>query len=178
MSEEATVSEKAVSEKDIEEAVAVIQKSIEKKIAENTDKLIRSEIFNTLCQQFLESLCHKIEQIGLVEVVSRDFNNNFINFSCKIPKINPSDTQIAHSVIKIVDEVSLDFFFKKQTHLHLFNFCSKYFMFSQFSNEQQNNLINFNWSRNKFEQNKICYCFTCKFHLDLVEEQKKKEHDN
>ena len=47
-------------------------------------------------------------------------------------------------------------------------------MFSQYCNERQVNLINFNWSKNKFEPDKICYCFMCKFNLQLVEEQKEK----
>ena len=150
-------------QKDIDEAVAVIQKSIEKKIAENTEIII--------VKDFLETLFHKIEQIDQAKVVSQSSSKNFINISCEIPKISPSDPKIANRLIETIDKVNLEFFFKKQTNLHVFNFCSKYFMFSQFCSTRQINSISFNWSKNKFDENKICFCFMCKFHLDLAEEQ-------
>ena len=161
--------------KAIDEAVAVIKKSIEDRIAQNTDRLIRGEIEQTLLQEFLEALCHKVEQISQVKVVSRDLTKSFINFCCEIPKIDPADTQGPHQVIRAIDEVNLDFFFKKQTNLHVFNFCSKYFLFSQFCSTRQVNVLNFNWSKNKFDKSKICFCFMCKFNLELSEEQEEKE---
>ena len=100
--------------KAIDEAVAVIQKSIENRIAQNTERLIRNEIENTLLQDFLEALCHKVEQINQVKVVSQDSTKTFINFCCEIPKIDPADTQIPHQVIQAIDEVNLDFFLKRK----------------------------------------------------------------
>lgn len=154
-------------QKDIDEAVAVIQKSIEKKIAENTEIII--------VKDFLETLFHKIEQIDQAKVVSQSSSKNFINISCEIPKISPSDPKIANRLIETIDKVNLEFFFKKQTNLHVFNFCSKYFLFSQYSPEKKVNVLNFSWGKNKFEMNKICFCFMCKFHFELAEE---KEFEN
>ena len=99
--------------KAVEEAVAIIQKSIEKKIAENTEALIRSEIEKTLLKDFSETLCHKVEQINQIKIISIETTKNFINFSCEIPKIEENDTKIPHQLINLVDEVSLEFFFKK-----------------------------------------------------------------
>ena len=162
---------------DIDAAVKVLKESIEKKIAENTDKIVRAEIEQTLKETFLEALSHKVEQISSAKVVSTNWSEHYINFGCEIPKINPSDTQIAHQVIKAIDDVNLEYFFKKKTKLHIFNFCSKYFMFSQFCNTRQVNLINFNWSKNKFNEKQICYCFMCKFNLELAEDQEKAEQE-
>ena len=161
--------------KAIDEAVAVIQKSIENRIAQNTERLIRNEIENTLLQDFLEALCHKVEQINQVKVVSHDSTKTFINFCCEIPKIDSADTQIPHQVIRAIEEVNLDFFFKKETNLHVFNFCSKYFLFSHFDNTKQANVLNFTWSKNKFDESKICFCFMCKFNLELSEQQEEKK---
>ena len=61
------------AQKNIEEAVEVIKTAVEKKIAENTEKFIRSEIEQKLLQQFLEALTHKVEQVQNAKVV--DFNN-------------------------------------------------------------------------------------------------------
>ena len=167
----------------IEEAVTVIKQAIEKRVAERTETIIKSEIEKVVKQDFIDLLTHKVEQIG--KVVGRDYSEDFINFGCEIPKINPADTQIARQLIKTIDEINLEFFFKKETNLHIFKFCSQYFMFSQFCNTRQVNLINFNWSKNKFEPDKICYCFMCKFNLQLAEDQIKtdkekaeKEDDN
>ena len=156
----------------IEEAIQVIRENIEIRVAERTQKIIEIEIENVLKQDFIDSLTHKVEQI--VEVVGKDHCEDFINFGCEIPKIDPADTKIARQLINIIDETNLDFFFKRETNLHIFKFCSKYFMFSQYCDKRQVNLINFNWSKNKFEPDKICYCFMCKFNLQLAEEQKEK----
>ena len=164
--------------KAIDEAVAVIQKSIENRIAQNTERLIRNEIENTLVEDFLETLCHKVEQIHQVKTISRDSTKSFINFCCEIPKIDETDTQIPHQVIRAIDEVNLDFFFKKETNLQVFNFCSKYMLFSQFDNKKQVNVLNFNWSKNKFDDSKICFCFMCKFNLELSEQQEREKNDN
>ena len=158
-------------QKNIDEAVEVIKKSIEDKIAQN----IRGEIEQTLLKDFLETLCHKVEQISKAKVVSYDFNKTFITFNCEIPKINSIDTQTAHQVIRTIDAVNLDFFFKKETNLHLFNFCSKYFLFSQYCSTREVNELCFTWSKNKFEENKICFCFMCKFNLELSEEEEEKK---
>ena len=166
-----------MAQKAIDEAVAVIQKSIEKRIAQNTETLIRNELENVLLQDFLESLCHKVEQINQVKILSQDSTKNFINFSCEIPKIEVNDTQIPHQVIRSVDEVNLEFFFKKETNLHLFKFCSKYFLFSHFDNTKQANVLNFTWSKNKFDESKICFCFMCKFNLELCEQQLEKKNN-
>ena len=163
---------------DIEAAVNVIKESIEKKIAENTEKIVKAELEQTLKENFLEALSHKVEQISQAKVVSRDCNQHFINFGCEIPKIIPPNNQIGHQVIKAIDEVNLEYFFKKKTKLHIFNFCSKYFMFSQFCSTRQVNLINFNWSKNKFNEKQICYCFMCKFNLELAADQEKAEQEN
>ena len=163
----------AEQKKTIEEAVEIIKNSIERRVAESTERLIKAEIERTLKEEFLEALSHKVEQIQ-AKVVGRDFSDQFINFGCEIPKIDPADTEIPRQLIRGVDDVNLEFFFKKTTKLHIFNFCSKYFMFSQFCNTRQVNLINFNWSKNKFDENQICYCFMCKFNLELAEDQKKK----
>ena len=171
----------AAQKEDIEEAIEIIKNSIERKVAESTERLIKAEIEQTLKEQFLEALSHKVEQIGQAKVVGRDFSDYFINFGCEIPKIDPADTRIAHQLVKGIDEVNLEVFFKKPSKLHIFNFCSKYFMFSQFCNTRQVNLINFNWSKNKFDEKQICYCFMCKFNLELAEEQERKaeqENDN
>ena len=162
---------------DIDGAIKVIKDSIEKKIAENTEIIVRAEIEETLKKTFLEALSHKVEQISSAKVVSTNWSEHYIGFSCEIPKINLSDTQTAHQVIKAIDEVNLEYFFKKKTKLHIFNFCSKYFMFSQFCNSRQVNLINFNWSKNKFNEKQICYCFMCKFNLELAEDQEKAEQE-
>ena len=156
----------------IEEAIQVIRENIEIRVAERTQKIIEIEIENVLKQDFIDSLTHKVEQIG--KVVGKDHCEDFINFGCEIPKIDPADTKIARQLINIIDQTNLDFFFKRETNLHIFKFCSKYFMFSQYCDKRQVNLINFNWSKNKFEPNQICYCFMCKFNLQLVEEQKEK----
>ena len=129
----------AVQKEAIEEAVNVIRKSIENKIAQNTEQLIRVEIEKKLKQDFLEALTHKVEQISQAKVVGCDFSEFFINFGCEIPKINPADTQIANQLVRSIDEVNLEYFFKKSTKLHIFNFCSKYFMFSQFCSTRQIN---------------------------------------
>lgn len=160
-------------QKNIDEAVEVIKKSIEDKIAQN----IRGEIEQTLLKDFLETLCHKVEQISKAKVVSYDFNKTFITFNCEIPKIYSIDTQTAHQVIRTIDAVNLDFFFKKETNLHLFNFCSKYFLFSHFDNTKQANVLNFTWSKNKFDESKICFCFMCKFNLELSEQQEEKKQE-
>ena len=159
----------ATHKENIEEAVNIIKNSIEKKIAEKTEQ--------TLKETFLEALSHKVEQISQAKVVSRDCSEHFINFSCEIPKIKPADTRIAHQLIQVIDEVNLEYFFKKKTKLHIFQFCSKYFMFSQFCNTRQVNLINFNWSKNKFNEKQICYCFMCKFNLELAEDQEKAKQE-
>ena len=156
----------------IEDAIQVIRENIEIRVAERTQQIIETEIENVLKQEFIDSLTHKVEQIG--EVVGQDHCENFINFGCEIPKIDPADTKIARQLINIIDQTNLDFFFKRETNLHIFKFCSKYFMFSQYCDKRQVNLINFNWSKNKFEPNKICYCFMCKFNLELAEDQKQK----
>ena len=156
----------------IEEAIQVIRENIEIRVAERTQKIIEIEIENVLKQDFIDSLTHKVEQIG--KVVGKDHCEDFINFGCEIPKIDPADTKIARQLINIIDETNLDFFFKRETNLHIFKFCSKYFMFSQYCDKRQVNLINFNWSKNKFEPNQICYCFMCKFNLQLAENQKQK----
>lgn len=156
----------------IEEAIQVIRENIEIRVAERTQKIIEIEIENVLKQDFIDSLTHKVEQI--VEVVGKDHCEDFINFGCEIPKIDPAGTKIARQLINIIDETNLDFFFKRETNLHIFKFCSKYFMFSQFCSTRQVNLINFNWSKNKFNEKQICYCFMCKFNLQLAEEQKEK----
>ena len=160
----------AAKREDIEEAIDIIKNSIENRI--------KAEIEQKLRQEFLEALSHKVEQISQAKVVSRDCSEDFINFGCEIPKIDPSDTQIAHQVIQAIDEVNLEYFFKKQTKLHVFNFCSKYFMFSQFCNKRQVNLINFNWTKNKFDERQICYCFMCKFNFELAEDQEKAKEKN
>ena len=165
----------------IEKAVNIIKNSIERRVAESTERLIKAEIEQTLKEEFLETLSHKVEQIGQAKVVGRDFSDYFINFGCEIPKIDPADTQIPRKLIRTIDDVNLEYFFKKPTKLHIFNFCSKYFMFSQFCNTRQVNLINFNWSKNKFDEKQICYCFVCKFNLELAEDQEKKaveQNDN
>ena len=162
----------ATQKEAIEEAINVIRDSIEIRVRERTQKIIEIEIENVLKQDFIDSLTHKVEQIG--KIVGKDYCENYINFGCEIPKIDPADTKIARQLINIIDETNLDFFFKRETNLHIFKFCSKYFMFSQYCNERQFNLINYNWSKNKFEPEKICYCFMCKFNLQLAEEQKEK----
>ena len=170
----------AAQKEAIEEAVEIIKNSIERRVAESTERLIKAEIEKTLKEEFLETLSHKVEQIG-AKVVGRDFSDYFINFGCEIPKIDPADTTTARNLIKTIDNVNIEYFFKKPTKLHIFNLCSKYFMFSQFCNTRQINLINFNWSKNKFDENQICYCFVCKFNLELAEDQEKKaleENDN
>lgn len=154
---------------DIAEAVSVIQKAVEKE----TERFIRKEIKEKLVEEFLEALCHKVEQIHQVKVVAYDSTENFINFCCEIPKIDPNDTKTPHQVIKAIDDVSLRFFFKKETNLHLFNFCSKYFLFPQYCSKRNVNVLNFNWSKNKFDEDKTCFCFMCKFHFELSEEQEK-----
>ena len=168
----------ATQKEAIEEAVNVIKKSIEDKIAQNTERIIKAEIEQTLKQDFLDALSYKVEQISQAKVVGRDYSEHFINFGCEIPKINSADTQIANQLIKGIEEVNLEYFFKKPTKLHIFNFCSKYFMFSQFCNTRQVNLINFNWSKNKFDDKQICYCFMCKFNLELAEDQEKAKQQN
>ena len=170
----------AAQKEAIEEAVEVIKNAIERRVAESTERVIRAEIEKTLKEEFLETLSHKVEQIG-AKVVGRDFSDYFINFGCEIPKIDSADTTIARNLINTIDEINLEYFFKKQTKLHVFNLCSKYFMFSQFCNTRQVNLINFNWSKNKFDENQICYCFVCKHNLELAEDQTKKaleQNDN
>ena len=170
----------AAQKEAIEEAVEVIKNAIERRVAESTERVIKAEIEKTLKEEFLETLSHKVEQIG-AKVVGRDFSDYFINFSCEIPKINPADTTTARNLINTIDNVNVEYFFKKPTKLHIFNLCSKYFMFSQFCNTRQINLINFNWSKNKFDENQICYCFVCKFNLELAENQENKaleENDN
>ena len=162
----------ATQKEAIEEAINVIRDSIEIRVRERTQKIIEIEIENVMKQDFIDSLTHKVEQIG--KVVGKDYCEDYINFGCEIPKFDPADTKIARQLINIIDETNLDFFFKRETNLHIFKFCSKYFMFSQYCNERQVNLINFNWSKNKFEPEKICYCFMCKFNLQLAEEQKEK----
>ena len=162
----------ATQKEAIEEAINVIRDSIEIRVRERTQKIIEIEIENVLKQDFIDSLTHKVEQIG--KIVGKDYCENYINFGCEIPKIDPADTKIARQLINTIDETNLDFFFKRETNLHIFKFCSKYFMFSQYCHKRQVNLINFNWSKNKFEPNKICYCFMCKFNLQLAEEQKEK----
>ena len=173
----------ATSKEAIEEAINVIKQSIGKRVQERTEKIIKAEIENVIKQDFIDALTHKVEQIA--KVVGKDYSEDFINFGCEIPKIDPADTQIARKLINIIDSTNLEFFFKRETNLHIFKFCSKYFMFSQFCNQRQVNLINFNWSKNRFEPDKICYCFMCKFNLDLAEDQIKadkekaeKENDN
>ena len=166
-----------MAQKDIEEAVAVIEKAVKDKVAQNTEKLIRKEIKEKLLEEFLETLCHKVEQIHQVKVVSSDSTKNFINFCCEIPKIDPNDTQIPNQVIKAIDDVSLRFFFKKETNLRLFNFCSKYFLFPQYCSKRNVNNLFFNWSKNKFDEGKTCFCFMCKFHLELSEEQEKQKQE-
>lgn len=168
----------AAQKKAIEEAVDVIKTCIEKKIAEKTEAVVRAEIERVLKEEFLETLTHKVEQISQAKVVGKDYSEHFINFGCEIPKIDPADTQIPHLLVSTINEVNLEYFFKKQTKLHIFNFCSQYFMFPQFCNKRQVNLINFNWSKNKFEPNKVCYCFMCKFNFELAEDQLKKEREN
>ena len=159
---------------DIAEAVSIIEKAVVKE----TESLIRKEIKEKLVEEFLETLCHKVEQIHpLVKVVNYDSSENFINFCCEIPKIDPNDTQIPHQLIKTIDNISLKFFFKKETNLRLFNFCSKYFLFSQYCLQRNVNNLFFNWSTNRFHQNKICFCFMCKFHLELSEEQEKQKQE-
>ena len=158
----------------IEEAIQVIRENNEIRVAERTQKIIEIEIENVLREDFLNSLTHKVEQIAEVLTVAKDHCENFINFGCEIPKIDPADTKIARQLINTIDETNLDFFFKRETNLHIFKFCSKYFMFSQYCDKRQVNLINFSWSKNKFELNKICYCFMCKFNQQLAEEQKEK----
>ena len=165
----------AAQKEAIEEAVEVIKNAIERRVAESTERVIKAEIQKTLKEEFLETLSHKVEQIG-AKVVGRDFSDYFINFGCEIPKIDPADTTIARKLINTIDEVNLEYFFKKQTKLHVFNLCSKYFMFSQFCNTRQVNLINFNWSKNIFDENQICYCFVCKHNLELVEDQRKNDN--
>ena len=170
----------AAQKEAIGEAIEVIKNAIEKRVAESTERIIKAEIEKTLKEEFLETLSHKVEQIGAT-VVGRDFSDYFINFGCEIPKIDPADTTIARKLIDTIDNVNLEYFFKKPTKLHIFNLCSKYFMFSQFCNTRQVNLINFNWSKNKFDEKQICYCFVCKFNLELAEDQEKKaleENDN
>ena len=170
----------AAQKEAIEEAVEVIKNAIERRVAESTERVIKAEIEKTLKEEFLETLSHKVEQIG-AKVVGRDFSDCFINFGCEIPKIDPADTTIPRKLIRTVEDVNLEYFFKKTTKLHIFNLCSKYFMFCQFCNTRQVNLINFNWSKNKFDENQICYCFVCKFNLELAENQEKKaleENDN
>ena len=170
----------AAQKEAIEEAVEVIKNAIERRVAESTERVIKAEIEKTLKEEFLETLSHKVEQIG-AKLVCRDFSDYFINFGCEIPKIDPADTTIARNLIRTIDDVNIEYFFKKPTKLHVFNFCSKYFMFSQFCNTRQVNLINFNWSKNKFDENQICYCFMCKYNLEFAENQEKKaleENDN
>ena len=162
-----------MAQKDIEEAVSIIQKAVEKAVEKAA--VGQSEKENELKDLFLEALSHKVNQIHKVKVVSYDSSRNFINFCCEIPKIDPNDTEIAHRVIKTIDIINLKFFFKKETNLRLFNFCSKYFLFSQYSPEKKVNVLNFSWGKNKFEMNKICFCFMCKFHFELAEE---KEFEN
>lgn len=169
------------AQKEVEEAIQIVRQSIEKKVLERTEKIIKVEIENVIKQEFIDALTHKVEQIA--KVVGKDYSEDFINFGCEIPRINPADTKSVKQLIEGIDEVNLEFFFKKETNLHIFNFCSKYFMFSQFCNTREVNLINFNWSKNKFEPDKICYCFMCKFNLKLAEDQidkekAEKENDN
>ena len=165
----------AAQKEAIEEAVEVIKNAIERRVAESTERVIKAEIVKTLKEEFLETLSHKVEQIG-AKVVGRDFSDYFINFCCEIPKIDPDDTTIACKLVNTIEEVNLEYFFKKQTKLHVFNLCSKYFMFSQFCNTRQVNLINFNWSKNIFDENQICYCFVCKSNLELAEDQRKNDN--
>ena len=137
--------------------------------------MIRTEIEQTLKKQFLEALTHKVEQIQQAEVVDCDFSKSFINFCCEIPKIDAVDTTIAHQLIRAIDDVNLTYFFKRETNLHLFHFCSKYLMFSQFCSTRQVNVLHFNWSKSRFDETKTCFCFMCKFNLELSEEQEKKK---
>ena len=168
----------AEKEEAIHEAINVIKNCIERRVAESTERLIKAEIEQVLNENFLEALTHKVEQISGAKVVGKDFSEQFINFGCEIPKIDPADTEIPRLLLRAIDAVNLEFFFKKETKLHIFNFCSKYFMFSQFCNIRQVNLINLNWSKNKFDPKQICYCFMCKFNLELAEDQLKKEQEN
>ena len=171
----------AAQKETIKEAIEVIKTAIEKRVAESTERIIKAELEKTLKEEFLETLSHKVEQIG-AKVVGRDFSDYFINFGCEIPKIDPADTEIPRKLIRTIDDVNLEYFFKKPTKLHIFNLCSKYFMFSQFCSTRQVNLINFNWSKNIFDEKQICYCFVCKFNLELAEDQMRKleeqENDN
>ena len=166
------------AQKNIEEAVEVIKTAVEKKIAENTEKFIRSEIEQKLLQQFLEALTHKVEQVQNAKVVDCDYSKSFINFCCEIPKIDPADTQIPRQLINAIDDVNINYFFKRETNLHLFRFCSKYFMFPQFCTKRQVNAIHFNWSKSKFDETKTCFCFMCKFNFELAEEQEKKKEQS
>ena len=104
----------AAQKEAIEEAVNVIKNCIENKIAQNTERLIRAEIEQVLKQEFLEALTHKVEQISQAKVVSREFSEHFINLGCEIPKIDPSDTQIPHQVIKGIEAVNLEYFLKRK----------------------------------------------------------------
>ena len=99
---------------DIAEAVSIIEKAVVKETErlKETERFIRKEIKEKLVEEFLEALCHKVKQIHpQVEVINYDSTENFINFCCEIPKIDPNDTQIPNQVIKAIDDVSLRFFF-------------------------------------------------------------------
>ena len=126
---------------------------------------------------FIEALCHKIGQLEQILAIRKEIKSGSFCFSCDIPKISENHLDFPLTLIELIDELNIYYFFKrKPKNLYSLNWCSKYLMFSSFDNQKKENTVQFFWFKNKFGEI-CCPCFMCKFNIELVNEQNDNEQN-
>ena len=125
---------------------------------------------------FLQALCDKVGQFEQISILLSVGDRRLLFFSIEIPKIHSDNSEFPNKVIKLIDDITVTYFFKeKPKNLSLLNWCSKYLLFSFFVNQKQVNTLQFYWFKNSF-RGEICPCFICKMYYE--ETNLEKENDN
>ena len=110
-------------------------------------------------KDFLEALSNKVRQLGR-EILDVEFkiDKKLLFFSIETKKIN--DELFAQKVIKLIDNLTYEFFFQKSKNLSQSNWCAKYMLFSSYISSHKVQSLQFTWFKNLF-RHKICPCFIC-----------------
>ena len=107
---------------------------------------------------FLQAVSDKVRQLDKVSIVECKTDRRLLFFSIETPRIN--DIAFANELIKLIDELTFLYFFKKTKNLSQENWCAKYMLFSSFIVSRKVQSIQFTWFKNLF-RHKICPCFIC-----------------
>ena len=107
---------------------------------------------------FLQAVSDKVRQLDKVSIVEYKTDRRLLFFSIETPRIN--DIAFANELIKLIDELTFLYFFKKPKNLSQENWCAKYMLFSSFIVSRKVQSIQFTWFKNLF-RHKICPCFIC-----------------